>query len=147
MYFDTICYIERKRFLGFDTQHGLFNFRSEKSVREHLSDACTKRRCRQTKIGIQTSIIAWIVELLGSMTVTLIYNLSENAPFKNQWMFCIVTSIYFVLIPGSYLLATDRLRESILDQGWRNLLKCPCHSARVAPLPNIPIELNDINRH
>ena len=140
-------YIERKRFSGFDTQHGLFNFRSEKSVREHLSDACTKRRSRQTKIGIQTSIIAWIVELLGSMTVTLIYNFSENAPFKNQWILCIVISIYFVLIPGSYLLATDRLRASILDQGWRNSLKTPHHSARVAPLPNNPIELNVINRN
>ena len=130
-----------------DIQHDLFNYRSDKSVREHLSDACTKRRSRQTKIGIQTSIMAWIVELLGSMTVTLIYNFSENAPFKNQWILCIVISIYFVLIPGSYLLATDRLRASILDQGWRNSLKTPHHSARVAPLPNNPIELNVINRN
>ena len=140
-------YIERKNFLGFDTQHGSFNFRSEKSVREHLSDACTKRRSRQTKIGIQTSIMAWIVELLGIMTVTLLYNFSGNDPFKNQWMLCIVTSIYFVLIPGSYLLATDRLRESILNQGWRNSFETPPHSARVAPVPNPPIELNNINQH
>ena len=98
-------------------------------------------------IGIQTSIIAWLVELLGTITVTLIYNLSEDGPFKNQWMLCIVISIYFVLIPGSYLLATDRLGESILDQGWRHSFKPPADSARVAPLPNIPIELNDINRH
>ena len=132
---------------GFDIQHEFFKFRSDASVREHLSEACTKRRNRQAVIGIQTSIIAWIVELAGSMTIILIYNFSENVALTSHWMVCTVISIYFILIPGSYLLATDRLRESILNQGWRNSFKTPPHSARVSPVPNPPIELNNINQH
>ena len=132
--------------MGYDIQHELFHYRSDASVREHLSEDCIKRRDIQAKIGIQTSIIAWIVELAGSMTILLIYNFSENGPFKSQLMVCTVTSIYFVLIPGSYLLATDRLRKNILDQGWSNSLKILPRTARVAPLPNIPIELNEVNR-
>ena len=124
---------------GFDIQHEFFNFRSDASVREHLSEACTKRRDRQAKIGIQISIIAWIVELVGSMTVVLIHSFSESGSVKSQWMVFTVMSIYFVLIPGSYLMSTEIVRKRIFDQGWRNSFEIPTLTARVAPLPNIVI--------
>ena len=127
-----------------DIQHESFHFRSDASVREHLSEACIKRRDKQAKIGIQTSIIAWIVELVGSMTVVLIHSFSEEL-IKSPWMVFTVMSIYFVLIPGSYLLATEIIREHIFDQGWRKSFKIPPLTARVAPVPNVVIELVDIN--
>ena len=140
------CNIERENFLGIDIQHGLFHFRSDIAVREHLSEACTKRRNRQAVIGIQTSIIACLVELAGNLTMTIVYNFSQNGTFKPQLMVCTVMTIYFVLIPGSCLLATKKVRERIFDQGWCKTFKIPTHNAAVAPLPNIGIELDGINR-
>ena len=114
-----------RKLFGYDIQHELFHFRSDASVREHLSEASTKRRDRQAKIGIQTSIIAWIVELFGSMTIALIYSFSESGSIKSPWMVFIVMSIYFVLIPGSYLISTEIVRKRIFDQGWRNSFEIP----------------------
>ena len=86
------------------------------------------------------------------MTVVLIHSfsesgsiISESGSIKSQWLVFTIMSIYFVLIPGSYLLATEIVRERIFDQGWRNLFKIPTRTARVAPVPNIVIELVDIN--
>ena len=138
--------MNRKNISGADIQYGLFYFRSDRSIREHLSEDCAKRRDRRTKIGIQTSIIAWLVELVGNLTIILLYNFSQNGTFKPQLMVCTVISIYFVLIPGSCLLATNKVRQRIFDQGWCNSFKIPTHAAPVAPLPNIAVELNDINR-
>ena len=130
--------------MGYDIKYDSYHFRSDASVREHLSEACTERRDKQAKIGIQTCIIAWIVELVGSMTVVLIHSFSESGSVKSQWMVFTVMSIYFVLIPGSYLISTEIVRKRIFDQGWRNSFEIPTLTARVAPLPNIVIELVDI---
>ena len=134
-----------RKLFGFDIQHEFFNFRSDASVREHLSEACTKRRDTQVKIGIQTSIIAWIAELVGNMTIVLMFSLSARCSIKSQWLVFTGMSIYFVLIPGSYLLATKIVKERIFDQGWRNSFRIPPHTARVAPLPNIVMERVDIH--
>ena len=144
-----MCHIVKlngKNISGADIQYGLFYFRSDRSIREHLSEDCEKRRKKRTKIGIQTSIITWLVELLGNLTIILVYNFSENGTFKPQLMVCTVIFIYFVLIPGSCLLATNKMREHIFDQGWCKSFKIPTHNAAVAPLPNIAIELDGINR-
>ena len=143
------CYMVKlnvKNILGCDIQYRLFHFRSDRSIRQHLSEDCAKRRNRRTKIGIQTSIIAWLVELAGNLTLTIVYNFSQNGTFKPQLMVCTVMTIYFVLIPGSCLLATRKVRERIFDQGWCKTFKIPTHNAAVAPLPNIAIELEGINR-
>ena len=79
------------------------------------------------------------------MTVVLIHSFSESGSVKSQWMVFTVMSIFFVLIPGSYLISTEIVRKRIFDQGWLNSFKFPTLTARVAPLPNIVIELVDIN--
>ena len=137
--------IECEKYFWLWIQYGLFYFRSDRSIREHLPEDCAKRRKRRTNIGIQTSIIALLVELVGNLTIILLYNFSQNGTFKPQLMVCTVISIYFVLIPGSCLLATNKVREHIFDQGWCNGFSFPTHTAEVAPLPNIAIELDGIN--
>ena len=59
------------------------------------------------------------------------------------WM---VVFIHFVLIPGSYLLSTDELRISILEQGWFSKFGKLSISVKVAPCPNMPLDVeNNIN--
>ena len=59
------------------------------------------------------------------------------------WM---VGFIHFVLIPGSYLLSTDELRISILEQGWFSKFGTLSISVKVAPSPNMPLDVeNNIN--
>ena len=57
-----------------------------------------------------------------------------------------VVFIHFVLIPGSYLLSTDELRISILEQGWFSKFGKLSTSVKVAPSPNMPLDVeNNIN--
>ena len=64
---------------------------------------------------------------------------------NDQGMVWIVVFIYFVLIPGSYLLSTDEIRESILEQGWFSSFGKLSNSVEVAPCPNIPIDVENNN--
>ena len=98
--------------------HSLFYFRSEILVRDNLSEANRQRRNRKTVIGIKTTLIAWIVEVFGSLTVLLVHFSASQAVMNDQGIVWIVVFIYFVLIPGSYLLSTDEIRGSILEKGW-----------------------------
>ena len=58
------------------------------------------------------------------------------------WM---VVFIYFVLIPGSYLLSTDKIRGSILEQGWFSSFGKFSNSVGVAPCPNMPLDVENNN--
>ena len=124
------------------------NYRSDDRTRELLSETSKHIRHRKTSIGIQTSIIAWVVELSGTIVMLIIHYLADQIGFKwvekNQWVVWIVISIYFVLIPGCYLLVTDDCRRYIVEEGWRNSFKINNHNNQVAPCPTVKLEL--VNR-
>ena len=125
--------------------HSLFYFRSELLVRDNLSEANRQRRNRRTVIGIKTTLIAWIVEVFGSITVLLVHISASQAVMDDQGIVWIVVFIYFVLIPGSYLLSTDEIRGSILEQGWFSSFGKLSNSVEVAPCPNMPLDVEDNN--
>ena len=125
--------------------HILFHFRSELLVRINLSDENRQRRNRKTSIGIKTTLIAWIVEVFGSITVLLVHISASQAVMDDQGIVWIVVFIYFVLIPGSYLLSTDEIRGSILEQGWFSSFGKWSNSVEVAPCPNMPLDVENNN--
>ena len=125
--------------------HSLFYFRSELLVRDNLSEANRQRRNRKTVIGIKTTLIAWIVEVFGSITVLLVHISASQAVMDDQGIVWIVVFIYFVLIPGSYLLSTDEIRGSILEQGWFSSFGKLSNSVDVAVWPNIPLDVENNN--
>ena len=109
-----------------------------------------QRRNRKTGIGIKTTLIAWIVEVFGSLTVLLVHLSASHAVMDDQRMAVmgivwIVVFIYLVLIPGSYLLSTDEIRESILEQGWFSSFGKLSNSVEVAPCPNMPLDVENNN--
>ena len=63
----------------------------------------------------------------------------------DQGIVWIVVFIYFVLIPGSYLLSTDEIRGSILEQGWFSSFGKLSNSVGVAACPNIPLDAENKN--
>ena len=125
--------------------HGLFYFRSELLVRDNLSEANRQRRNRKTVIGIKTTLIAWIVEVFGSLTVLLVHLSASHAVMDDQAIVWIVVFIYFVLIPGSYLLSTDEIRGSILEQGWFSSFAKLSNSVEVAACSNMPLDVENNN--
>ena len=125
--------------------HGLFYFRSELLVRDHLSEVNRQRRNRKTGIGIKTTLIAWIVEVFGSLTVLLVHFSASQVVMNDQGIVWMVVFIYFVLIPGSYLLSTDEIRGSILEQGWFSSFGKLSNSVEVAPCPNMPLDVENNN--
>ena len=125
--------------------HGLFYFRSELLVRDNLSEANRQRRNRKTVIGIKTTLIAWIVEVFGSLTVLLVHLSASHAVMDDQAIVWIVVFIYFVLIPGSYLLSTDEIRGSILEQGWFSSFAKLSNSVEVAACPIVPLDVENNN--
>ena len=84
---------------------------------------------------MKTSMIAWAVELFGSTTIIIFHYLAHHIGLEDQWAVWIVISIYFVLIPGCYLLVTDDVRRLIVEVGWCNPFKITCHNNQVAPGP------------
>ena len=96
-------------------------------------------------IGIKTTLIAWIVEVFGSLTVLLVHLSASQAVMDDQGIVWIVVFIYFVLIPGSYLLSTDEIRGSILEQGWFSSFGKLSNSVDVAVWPNIPLDVENNN--
>ena len=64
---------------------------------------------------------------------------------NDQGIVWMVVFIYFVLIPGSYLLSTDEIRKSILEQGWFSSFGKLSNSVRVAPCSNMPLDVENNN--
>ena len=122
------------------------NYRSDDRTGHLLSETSKHRRYRKTLIGIQTSIIAWVVELSGTITIIIIHYLATQIGFDDQWVVWIVISIYFVLIPGCYLLFTDDCRMYIAEAGWRNSLKINYHHNQVAPCPMVNLGLANTDK-
>ena len=119
------------------------NYRSDDRISGLLSDSSKERRYRKTSIGIKTSIMAWAVELFGTITIILIYYMANQIGFNAQWVVWVVISIYFVLIPGCYLLITDEVRGRIFDGGWYNLIRITCYKNKVSPSPAVVLEDSD----
>lgn len=100
-------------------------------------------RYRKTAIGIKTSVIAWAVELSGTITLFIIHYLANQIGFYDQWVVWIVISVYFVLIPGCYLLITDDVRRCVVEEGWCNSFKITCHNNQVGPCPIVQLGLDN----
>ena len=106
------------------------------------------------------TVTSWSLELLtGIITLINAFVFAHDASLEIsiQVLVAIHTFLYFVVIPGSYLLSTQVYRNLIIDKGWNIVMPCRKNRREVAPEPigegqlnlvrdeTSPIEENQLN--
>ena len=126
-----------------------------------LSEDYRRRRHRRYTISIQMTVISWILEMVTgiiAMATTLFFSHHEIFNTTTQTLMFIYIFLYFVAIPGSYLLSTEVLRSLIVERGWRIITPfSKCHNRvfsisnvgneHVSPAANEKIADTDIPKH
>ena len=110
-----------------------FIFRHEnKSVIDALlTEDSRRRRNRQKIVGIQMTMVSWFLELLTGVLM-MILNLFGTG---KGTLHTIMTDHYIlvfidvflcgVLIPSTYILNGDIIKEEIVENGWRKYFCVP----------------------
>ena len=91
------------------------------------------------------TVTSWSLELLtGIITLINAFIFAHDASLEIsiQILVAIHTFLYFVVIPGSYLLSTQVYRNLIFDKGWHIVIPCRKNRPEVAPEPIGEVQLN-----
>ena len=95
------------------------------------------RRRRRYTISIKMTITSWFLELVCgaiSLVNTLIFGHDDSLEIATQVLVAVHIFLYFVVIPGSYLLNTEVFKNRIVEQGWSEAIPRNLRNRRVAPL-------------
>ena len=91
------------------------------------------------------TVTSWSLELLtGVITFINAFIFAHDASLEIsiQVLVAIHTFLYFVVIPGSYLLSTQVYRNQIFDKGWYTVIPCRKNRREVAPEPIEEVQMN-----
>ena len=130
--------------------HTILYFRRENEayLGAKLSEESKLKRCRRTRISIQTTLGSWMLELIsGGIAMVLKFFTPHDGylGLTNIFLILLHSFLYFVFIPVSYLLNTEVVKSFINSEGWMKSLRNCCRiPRRVAPVPNEPINMNNI---
>ena len=91
------------------------------------------------------TVTSWSLELLtGIITLINAFIFAHDASLEIsiQVLVAIHIFLYFVVIPGSYLLSTQVYRNLIFDKGWHIVIPWHKNRREVAPEPIGEVQLN-----
>ena len=91
------------------------------------------------------TVTSWSLELLtGIITLINAFIFAHDASLEIsiQVLVAIHTFLYFVVIPGSYLLSTQVYRNLIFDKGWHTVIPFRKNRREVAPQPIEEVQMN-----
>ena len=94
------------------------------------------------------TVTSWSLELLtGIITLINAFIFAHDASLEIsiQVLVAIHIFLYFVVIPGSYLLSTQVYRNLIFDKGWHIVIPCRKNRREVGPEPIGEVQLNVAN--
>ena len=123
-----------------------------------LDEATKQKRRRQELIGIQMTVLSWSVELIsgGLFLIELLFAPSAKETWEKNIMPTIGLLFYSIVIPGTYLLKTENLKNIVFKKGWGELLReffhlgtnrvVPIENIRMNPVQNMPPAPNHIPR-
>ena len=115
------------------------------SVKDMLSDDSQIRRQRRFTISIQMTVTSWFLELVtGVITLinSFIFAHDASLEISTQILVAIHLFLYFVVIPGSYLLSTQVYKNKVSDMGWYTVLPSRKNRRAVAPGSVDELQLN-----
>ena len=90
------------------------NEESLEKLRQLLTDAHKIRRRRRILLNIHITVIAWLLECLGSISVFLMIFLTpENGTTRGLQL--ITGVMYFIVVPSVYLMNSSDVKSVIVD--------------------------------
>ena len=92
------------------------------------------------------TVTSWFLELItGVITLinSFIFAHDASLEISTQILVAIHLFLYFVVIPGSYLLSTQVYKNKISDMGWYTVLPSRKNRRAVAPGSVDELQLND----
>ena len=111
---------------------------NNENVIASLSEEYILKRRRRLTIGIQITIISWLLELLSGIIMftrhsngTFLFVLSDrfdsedstiNSQIHESFTAYFGAVANFILVPGSYLLNNEVVKLEILSRGWRRFI-------------------------
>ena len=114
-----------------------FTFREHKSsmmrLKKILSDASKNRRSRRNILSIQITILGWLVELLGFLTLAIGSFILGHENSNVTMIMQVITMIWYaILLPCTILVNSsevkDRIAESQLYQALFHMFGCVTYS-------------------
>ena len=118
------CYRLRFYFL-YDRNHKRDMLRLQKL----LSETSRVRRHQRTILNIQITIVGWLVEVLGFLTIFLgSFILGHENSLATLILQTLSLLFYFIIIPSVILLTDSKSRSNIIESNWyaklNNLFRC-----------------------
>ena len=115
-----------------------------------LSEEAKIKRRREKTINLQMTMTSWCLEFAtGILACTMRYFAPKDGRVV-LLLLIVDVSLNFVVIPASYILSSEEIKERIIAQGWCKWFNSFHRSNRVEPAENgaleAPIALNPIPR-
>lgn len=76
----------------------------------------------------------------------LVFAHDASLEITTQVLIAIHIFLYFIVIPGSYLLNTEVYKNMIFEKGWSIVFPCRKRRRQVAPAPNEEVQLRCVNK-
>ena len=90
------------------------NEESLENLRQLLTDANKIRRRRRILLNIHITVMAWLLECLGSISVFLMIFLPPENGTTRGLQF-ITGVMYFIVVPSVYLMNSSDVKSAIVD--------------------------------
>ena len=95
-----------------------------KRLKKVLSFQSRQYRARRIKINLIINGIAYMAEVLGTIVI-IVLGLPRYPAFLRR---IIITNIgtgiwYAIIIPSCYLMNSNEIKDSIMENGWTNIIK------------------------
>ena len=94
------------------------------NILDLLSERCRKRRAEICQVNIKVTIIVWLVEFFGCMTMAIDFLVIGSRSNALTGLLRTLTMLtYFVLLPLTFLVNCHETKEAIMDSSWKKALE------------------------
>ena len=104
----------------------LYILRSEELTYHLLSNEGKRYRHRRNKISLQINVISWLLEFLSGGLMMMDYLLGISDGDFYHWIYLHIALDTFLcgfLVPFTYVLNTDVIKEFVFSIGWNNTFR------------------------
>ena len=100
--------------------------RSEELSYHLLSNEGKRYRHRRNKISLQINVVSWLLEFLSGGLMMMDYLLGISDGDFYHWIYLHIALDTFLcgfLVPFTYVLNTDVIKEFVFSIGWNNTIR------------------------
>ena len=106
-----------------------------------MSDAAKIKRTRRNTINIQMSFLSWSLEFIAGIIFLVSDLVYKDITELYLYLLFIDNTLTFVIIPSSYILNTEVIKDFIIANGWSKPIRTLFPSRKIGQAPNNNNEL------